>query len=43
MMHQVEIPVNTNSFKMFTSDCECRFNEREIIYKGEIPNENDTQ
>lgn len=24
-MHQVEIPVNTNSFEIFVSDRECRF------------------
>ena len=42
-MHQVEIPVNNNSFKDIVLTASAGFNEREIYYKGEIPNENDTQ
>ena len=42
-MHQVEIPVNKTSFKDIVLTASAGFNKREVIYKGEIPNENDTQ
>ncbi len=42
-MHRVEIPVNKGSFKDDVLTASAGFNERVINYKGEIPNENDTQ
>lgn len=42
-MYQVEIPVNNNSFKDIVLTASAGLYKRGIIYKGEIPNENDTQ
>jgi len=42
-MHRVEIPVNKSSFKDIVLTASAGFKERGIYYKGENPNENDTQ
>ncbi len=42
-MHQVEIPVNNNSFKDIVLTASASLYKRGIINKGENPNENDAQ